>query len=486
MWATNETPAAGAPTLPATARRHTVWAVSPLAVLIALIACVALLDTPGYVHGGRWPVPPLESDQPEGDLTHYIAWTRLVTREGLHSAYSGTYPESFAVYGPVVLASYRIVGIAYRATVDPAFEPTRARESLWLRRALKLVALAWHLAAGAAVCALLARGAGLAWAAGAGTLFAANPVAVLHVGHWGQPDGAHALFTVLAVGWAAAGHPGRSGAALALAALAKPQAWAFLPLVGLAIWRSGGIRALATAAGAGGTTAALVLLPFLVAGRLGDLLRWPGVVAGAMPVVSANAHNLWWLAAAVQGDGPLAIPDAAPLAGALSYRAAAALLLTAFLVFVAWLVRSRRVGLAEGAALWATGWFVLTTQAHENHAAVALPLLVLAIPTRPRLLGVLALLTATGLLNLVLQDPMSLHRLELVAEMAVSPPVLADLRTLNASATVALLLAWSIGAARTGRAGPVLHQSLSDPPASARLAIRRSPPAVHGREGRES
>lgn len=172
-----------------------------------------------------------------------------------------------------------------------------------------------------------------------------------------------------------------------------------------------------------------------------------------MPVVSANAHNLWWLAASVQGSSPLVIPDAAPLAGALTYRTAAALLLAAFLVFVAWLVCSRRVVLAEGAALWAAGWFVLTTQAHENHASVALPLLALALPSRPKLLGVLALLTVTGVLNLVLQDPLALHRLELVAETAVSPPVLADLRTLNAGLAVALLLAWSIGAARARRAG---------------------------------
>ena len=117
--------------------------------LAALVAALLLLDSPGYVHGGR--VPPRGAGPPEGDVSHYVAWTRLVTVEGLQRAYSGTYPETFAVYGPVVMASYRLAGVAYRSAVDPTFDLQRARESPWLRRALKLVALGWHLSAGGAL-----------------------------------------------------------------------------------------------------------------------------------------------------------------------------------------------------------------------------------------------------------------------------------------------------------------------------------------------
>jgi hypothetical protein len=429
------------------------------ATLGALLACFALLDTPGYVHGGRLPgseVPggpgaggPAGAPRAVGDLTHYVAWTRLVTLEGVEHAYRGTYPETFALYGPVVMASYRVAGVAYRAAVDPAFEAGRAVESRWLRRALKLVAVSWHFAAGVAVCLVLVRAGRLtwSWAAGMGALYLADPMAVLDVGHWGQPDGALALFAVLAIGLGATGRWGPAGAALALAALAKPQAWVLFPLAGLAAWHGGGVRAVARAAGGGAVAGAVVLLPFLAAGRLGDLLALPGVVARAMPVVSGNAHNFWWLVVAAQGSSPVVIRDTAPLVGALTYREAALLLLAGFLAFVAWLVRSGRAGLAEGAALWTVGWFGLTTQAHENHAFVALPLLALALPWRPRLGYAFALLSLTGLLNLTLQDPLLLDALGLAGPAPETRQVLADLRTLNATGAVALLLGWSILAA---------------------------------------
>jgi hypothetical protein len=407
-----------------------------------------------------------------GDLTHYVAWTRLVTLEGLEHAYRGTYPETFALYGPVVMASYRVAGVAYRAAVDPAFEAGRAAESPWLRRALKLVALSWHLAAGVAVGLVLVRAGrlGWSWAAGVGALYLADPMAVLDVGHWGQPDGALALFAVLAIGCGAAGRWGLAGAALALGALAKPQAWVLFPLVGLAAWQGGGVRAVARAALGGAAAAAIVLLPFLAAGRLEDLLALPGAVAGAMPVVSGNAHNLWWLVVAAQGSSPVTIRDTAPLVGILTYREAALLLLAGFLAFVVWLVRSGRVGLAEGAALWTVGWFGLTTQAHENHAFVALPLLALALPWRPRLGYAFALLSLTGLLNLTLQDPLLLDVLGLAGPAPETRQVLADLRTLNAAGAVALLLGWSILAAARD---PGRRDARPDVPREARRDARQ-------------
>ncbi len=475
---------------PAAARATLTTVVAGALTLGALAASLTLLDSPGYVHGGR--VPPRGEGVLEGDVGHYVAWTRLVTVEGLQRAYSGTYPETFAVYGPVVMASYRLAGVAYRGAVDPAFDLQRARESPWLRRALKLVALGWHLAAGGVLLLLLVlgaggaprgapgarRGPGLAQAAGIAALYVASPAALLNVAHWGQPDGAHALFALLAVGLAGAGrgagggawsrlagrgprgggawsrlagYAGLAGGALALAALAKPQGWALLPLIGLALWRSGGWGALARGAAGGALAGAVVLLPFILDRRLEDLLRLPGVVAGAMPVVSANAHNLWWLAAAVQGSSPVTVPDSAAFLGPISYRATAALLLGAFLLFVAWLVRSGRAGLAEGAALWTVGWFVLTTQAHENHAFGALPLLALALserPAGPGLRPVLAVLSVTTLLNLLLQDPLAVQGLGLAGDSPPARRLLADLRTLNAVATVATLLTWSLLSAR--------------------------------------
>jgi hypothetical protein len=345
-----------------------------------------------------------------------------------------------------------VAGSGYRLAVDSSFGAARALESGWLRRALKAVALAWHLLAAAALYLLVRRTAGAAAAGAAGALYAANPALLLDVAHWAQPDGAHSLFGVLAIGWLGGGRPVRAWAALALAALAKPQAWALLPLAALATWHAAGARGLAKAAGAGAAAGAVVLLPFLVSGRLGDLLALPGSLGSAMPVVSANAHNLWWIVAAARGTGPLAIPDTAPLAGPLTYRAAAAALVGTHWLFVYWLYRSRRAGLAEAAALGTLGWFVLTTQAHENHAILAIPLLVLSVPQRPHLLPVLGALSATTVLNVALQDPLILQTSGLAPDAAAVGPAVAALRTLNAAAHVLCILAWSAAAGRRAAA----------------------------------
>src|SRR5262249_23317513 len=162
--------------------------------------------------------------------------------------------------------------------------------------------------------------------------------------------------------------------------------------------------------------------------------------------------------------------------GPVSYRAVAAVLLAGFLGLVAWLVRSRRVSLAEGAALWTVGWFVLATQVHENHAFVAIPLLALALPRRPALLGAFALLTAPRLRNLPLRDPLPLAALGLAAQTAGARQTLADLRTLNAVATVALLLVWSVGAARRRASAGTPRPSVAEAPGVAWQTLLQDQP----------
>ena len=151
------------------------------AVLLALGAAYALRDTPGYVHH-------VVAGRPLGDLYHYVLWTRLVALGGVQEAYRGVWPETYAVYGPVVLYAYQVVGVAYRAAVDPTFDLPRAETSTWLRRGLKPTAVLWHLGAAAAVYAAV-RGGGAGRRAGtAAGLYAANPAALFGAAHWGQPD----------------------------------------------------------------------------------------------------------------------------------------------------------------------------------------------------------------------------------------------------------------------------------------------------------
>lgn len=65
----------------------------------------------------------------EGDITHYKYWTHLITVRGIWAAYSGTWPETYAIYPPVLLYAFRAVGVLYRAAVDPAFDLAAALDS---------------------------------------------------------------------------------------------------------------------------------------------------------------------------------------------------------------------------------------------------------------------------------------------------------------------------------------------------------------------
>jgi hypothetical protein len=424
-----------------------------VAVVAALVVGWVVRGTPG------WAVR-TEDGQYVGDLDSYVDWTRLVTVGGIQAAYQGTWPETYAIYPPVTLYGFLVVGDLYRAAVDPSFDPDAARGSAWLRHRLKFEALVWQLLTAGAIYALVRRLGRPGLAGAAGALYALDPAILYDAAHWGQPDGAHSLFTVLAVGWLTAGLPLLAWSALALAALAKPQAWAILPLLVVATWRLRGAGGLARSPGAWGAlargalmaalTSLVVIAPFLLTGTLGTLLTLPGTIASVLPVATADAHNLWWLVLALRGAEPLQTPDSAPLLGAstpllgpLSYRLVAAALVLAQLAFATWLFWSRRVSLAEAAALGVLGWFLFTTQAHENHLVLALPLLALAWPGRPGLLVPYAVLSLTVLLNMALHDQPVLEALG----FGLDDPLVTTLRVLNAAANVACFGAWSLVAA---------------------------------------
>jgi hypothetical protein len=406
-----------------------------VAVLVALAVSFALRDSRGFPARG-----------PDGrrydDLAGYVYWTRLVTLGGIQAAYSGSYLETYATYGPVILYTYQAVGNAYRLLVDPSYDRERAEENPWLVRGIKAVALGWHLLTAGAIYLLVRRTAGPTRAACAGALYVASPAALFGIGRWAQPDGAHSLFAVLAVGCLSAGALTWGWVMLTLGALAKPQGAVLLPLVVLASWRAGGARGLASGLGAGAAAAAVVLLPFIVTGRLGEVLTLPGTIASVLPAVTANAHNAWWLVLAHRGVAePLAVRDTAPVLGPLTYRAVAAVLVAAQFLLGGWLYWTGRARLAEAAALCALGWFVFTTQAHENHLFVALPLLVLAWPERPHLLLVFGVLSLTVLINMVTGPSLAALLSGLARDQ--EGRLIAGLRVLNAATNVLCLAAWA-------------------------------------------
>jgi hypothetical protein len=232
-------------------------------------------------------------------------------------------------------------------------------------------------------------------------------------------------------------------AALGAAALAKPQAWAIVPLLAIATMRTHGLFGLARGLVAAGVVCLVIVLPFLVTGRVGELLTLPGTVSSVMPVVSADAHNLWWLVLEPRGQDPLFVQDTARALGPLTYRTIAAALVGGILLLTYWLYWTRRASLAEAAALGVLGWFTFTTQAHENHLFFALPILSLAWPTRRWLLVPFGVITLTLLANMWLHDELLLEALG----SRLVDPLVERLRLANAAANVLCCLGWALAAA---------------------------------------
>jgi dolichyl-phosphate-mannose-protein mannosyltransferase len=403
------------------------------AVIAALVIGHLLRDTAGYMV--RNP-----DGSVTGDITHYVYWTRLVTLNGVQAAYGGTWPETYAVYPPVNLYAYQTVGTAYRWLQDPTFDPDAAQQSLWLREGIKFVALTWHLLTAAAIFWLVRRIASPMTAATASALYVINPAALYDVAHWAQPDGAHSLFSVLGIGLLGLGGLVAPWAAMAAAAMAKPQAWVLLPLAAVATVRLHSVSALIRGAIVGAVVCVIIALPFIVTSRVDELASLPGVVSSVMPVVSADAHNLWWLVVQSRGQDPLFVQDAARFIGPASFRMVAAVLVGSALLLTYWLYWTRRVGLAEAAALGVLGWFTFTTQVHENHLFFALPLLSLAWPTRRSLLVPFGIVSMTLLMNMLLHDELLLEGLG----SGLQDPLVERLRLANAALNVLCCVGWSL------------------------------------------
>ena len=217
---------------------------------------------------------------------------------------------------------YRVAGLDLPAVLRSGASTCRvALESHALTILVKLVAVVPHLVGSLAIFGLLFRRFGAKPALLATAAFALNPAAIFDAAYWGQPDAVHAMFLLIAIYLFEEDRPSaRLRLHRAGSRATKPQAWALLPFLGyVSLRRFGLIQSVLGGVGRDGR-ALVVCLPFIVYGTFGELFILPRLIAETMPVVTANAHNVWWL---VTNGKPDFVLDAEPLFGPLTYRQAA-------------------------------------------------------------------------------------------------------------------------------------------------------------------
>lgn len=399
------------------------WLLALAIVILAGAASFAVMELPAHSMA---------------DVTHYKYWTRQVTLHGVAGAYSGTYPETAAIYPPVTMYGYRVAGWIYQRWFDLSFNMPMALASHALTILVKLVAVVPHLIASLVVFGLLGRRFGTRPALLATAALALNPAAIFDAAYWGQPDIVHALFLLIAIYCFEEDRPHLGYLFVGLAAATKPQAWALFPFIAYVSLRRFGLARTLTGGVVAGVAALVTCLPFLVYGTFGELLTLPTLIADTMPVASANAHNLWWL---VTFGKPDFVPDADPLLGPVTYRQAALVLALLVMGYGLWRTDpwGRGGRLSAMAAYLAFGWFLVTTRAHENHAFFALPLLVMATPRSGFAWLAYGVLSGTLLANMLLHD----FGLEALRLSLLGPETWLRLQLANSALNMLLFAAWS-------------------------------------------
>jgi hypothetical protein len=410
------------------------WLAALGILALASVICASVLATPS---------------DPASDVLHYKYWTRQIATHGVSGSYSGTYPETAAIYPPVTMYGFRVAGWLYRHLYDPTFDMGVALQSQALAVLIRLVAVVPHLATALAIFGLLLRRFGPRPALLGMAAFALNPAAIFDVAYWGQPDMVHALFLLIAIYCFEEDRPLVGYAFIGLAAATKPQAWALLPFLAyVSLRRFGLVRSIK-----GGIVAGLAglatCIPYLVYGTFTEIFILPRLIAETMPVVTANAHNVWWLVTRAKPDF---VFDSDPLLGPITYRQGATLLTLLVMAYGLWRTnpRARDGELSGMAAYLAFAWFMVTTRAHENHDIFVLPLLVMATPRSRFAWAIFGLLTLTLFLNMALHD----FGLEAVRASLLPSETWVRIQLANAGLNVLILMAWTVKVWQPGVSAP--------------------------------
>ena len=354
-----------------------------------------------------------------GDLFVYRSWTRSLAEHGIMTAYwpsSSTAEDSFLRppidYPPVLPYVLLCLGRGL-GVLDPAL--LHARDRL-LDFAIRVPFVLANLAIALMVYAVLRRRAAPRTALWAAALFAFNPAVVFDTAYWGQADSLCVVFVVAGLILLERGRSGWAWALIVVAALVKPLAWPFVPLVALASLKRFGLARTLRASVAAAAVALASLLPFLLEGRFVAILKTLFLQIDAMPYTSVNAHNFWWIAS---GGHPWT-PAAQQWLGGPSYETVGLLLFGAVYLLCArelWISGDSRA-LFRASAGAAFGFFMLATHMHENHLFAFLPLLLLARGDEPAWRRFFVLCSLTFLMNMLLHDPFLMH---VAGRFAVGP-----------------------------------------------------------------
>lgn len=407
-----------------------------------------------------------------GYMADIVQWERLARQaymEGLPHVYALVVQNPhIGIYPPLYHYALWFVGFVYHRFFSPEF----VLETPVLSTLIKLVPILGDCAVALAVYGFVRHFSVRAstsernWALCSLAAVLLNPAVVYNSAYWGMfGDPLYTLGIVLALWSAARGCIALAWVAITAGVLVKPQAVALVPLIiwatllqplwvgGAGKWKSMVWR-WGQAAMAGVLTLGVVWLPFVLAGTLSQAFQALRQTVGLFAILSANAHNVWWLFTVGNGW----VSDVQPLV-TLPYLGELTPRTVGLIAFgLAYALALLRLGWSEGAeneqpsaasvvvgwSLWATAayilfaFYMLATEMHENYIYPALVLLAASWPFSRRLRWFTVLLTLTALVTMILHDPPIQSSLE-------GPPYIALIRGTvgNSALNFVLFLVWT-------------------------------------------
>ena len=240
-----------------------------------------------------------------------------------------------------------------------------------------------------------------AWAVAVMLVVALNPALLYDTVIWGQSDSVPTLFIMLSVVLALDSRFELAWGNAALAALVKPQALFYVPVLALWTLIKAGPKSALRAGLVSFVVAAVVIAPFQRNQRWDWIFSLYGSTAAYYHETSVNAFNFLALI------GGLRMPDSSSVLG-VSYFAIGMTLLGGLYGFLAWMLRRRATAAVFPCAAWLAlfGSFMVGPRMHERYVYPALVLMTALAFGSDRHLSsifrtILAAMTATFLFNMM-------------------------------------------------------------------------------------
>lgn len=323
------------------------------------------------------------------DLSLFHYWGNYAFSEGLLNLYHGDffldYPPAYLYVLYVVAALQHLFGIAYGGA-----------DFLIL---YKLPALIADMIAAYYIYKQAGKKLSHATAMGLMLLYLFNPVVLLDGAVWGQVDSIFTLLVVLSIGFYTEGKLGKASFWFAIAALMKPQAFIFMPVVLLVLLYQKRWKAVAVSAAWGFGTFLFFSLPlFLKGDGLAQLIALYRGTLSSYAYATLNSFNIYmlfdlnWISTEQKFSGI-----------ALSFFGSVAIVLAvAYVCYIGIWGRGKQSSLYFIAASLIVFVFMFVTKMHERYMFAAIMLLIMAFiqSADRRLLYISYGFTATNALNI--------------------------------------------------------------------------------------